>query len=358
MNWAGHAMKYLTLNIRRKTSERRRSSLLLLILGLILLAVGTSMLYVKHLLSPMDAPDQTRQVTVVIPPQTTSDGIGSILHRTGLIRQPKLFTYYSVFKGVDGRLKAGQYTISSGQSLPEMVQIMEKGPVEKIKFTIPEGYNTRQVAELLERQGLVDKERFYHEISAGKFPYEFIEKLPEGQRRLEGYLFPDTYHIGSNTPERAIIDMMLKRFDVQLKNMDYLNKVQKHGLTLHKAVTMASLIEREAKVDSERPLIAGVIYNRLRLGMPLQIDATVEYALGSHRSKIYYKDLEIDSPYNTYKIKGLPPGPIASPGEASLLAVVNPARTDYLYYVAKSDGSHAFARTLSEHNANKAKYLR
>jgi UPF0755 protein len=175
---------------------------------------------------------------------------------------------------------------------------------------------------------------------------------------MEGYLFPDTYHIGSRTTEEEIIKMMLKRFNDELVKLDYVEKITLPGLSLHNAVTLASLVEREAREDSERPVIAGVIMNRLNRGMKLQIDATVLYALGGHKEKVYYKDLEVDSPYNTYLYYGLPPGPIAFPGEASLKAAIEPAITDYLYYVAKPDGSHAFARTLAEHNNNKAKYTR
>jgi UPF0755 protein len=151
---------------------------------------------------------------------------------------------------------------------------------------------------------------------------------------------------------------MLRRFDQKMKEMDYYRKVEAAGLTLHEAVIIASMVEREARVDRERPVIAGVIFNRLQRDMPLQIDATVQYALGSQRAKLYYRDLEINSPYNTYLIKGLPPGPIACPGESSLLAAVEPVKTSYLYYVARPDGTHAFARTLDEHNANKRKYIR
>jgi UPF0755 protein len=149
---------------------------------------------------------------------------------------------------------------------------------------------------------------------------------------------------------------MLKRFDLEMEELDYPSRAEKAGLTLHEAVTIASLIEREAKIDEERPLISGVIHNRMEKSMLLQIDATVQYALGTNKAQIYYKDLEVDSPYNTYKNNGLPPGPIAMPGRSSLLAAVEPAETAYLYYVARPDGSHAFATNNTDHEANKERY--
>ncbi|MDD4239695.1 MAG: endolytic transglycosylase MltG, partial [Desulfotomaculaceae bacterium] len=179
---------------------------------------------------------------------------------------------------------------------------------------------------------------------------------PEGEKRLEGYLFPDTYSFNIGESESIIVETMLKRFDREMAELGFEALAEENGISLHQAVTIASLVEREAKADEERPLIAGVIYNRLNISMPLQIDATIQYALGENKPEIYYKDLEVDSPYNTYRNYGLPPGPIAMPGRASLLAAVNPADTDYLYYVAKPDGSHAFATTLAQHNVNKEMY--
>ncbi|MFA4886244.1 MAG: endolytic transglycosylase MltG, partial [Desulfotomaculaceae bacterium] len=205
-------------------------------------------------------------------------------------------------------------------------------------------------------KGLVDRDKFFAAVANEDFSYAFIQSLPKGDKRLEGYLFPDTYQVTRGSSEKSIIDMMLQRFAREMSNHDYQAQASKGGLSLHEAITVASLIEREARIDEERPLIAGVIYNRLNMQMQLQLCATVEYALGTNKPKLYYKDLEIDSPYNTYRIMGLPPGPIAMPGENSLLAAIHPAHTEYLYYVAKPDGSHAFATTLAEHEANQEMY--
>ncbi|MDQ0287045.1 UPF0755 protein [Desulfofundulus luciae] len=315
------------------------------------------LIYIFGMLSPVTS-GQGRSVNVTIPRSASSSNIGRILHEEGLVHSAWFFNFYTRLKGVDGRLKAGPYTFSTAQSLPEIVNELVKGPDEGRVFTIPEGFNLKQIAELLEREGLVTRRDFLAAAAGDTFDYPFLHGLPAGPNRLEGYLFPDTYRVGSNTSAHEVIDLMLSRFDRKLKEMDYYRKVKAAGLTLHQAVIIASMVEREARVDRERPLIAGVIFNRLKRDMPLQIDATVQYALGSQRAKLYYKDLEVDSPYNTYLIRGLPPGPIACPGEASLLAAVQPAKTSYLYYVARPDGTHAFASTLDEHNANKRKYIR
>ncbi|WP_231705755.1 endolytic transglycosylase MltG, partial [Effusibacillus lacus] len=191
----------------------------------------------------------------------------------------------------------------------------------------------------------------------GTFDYEFVRQIPKkpGMRyRLEGYLFPETYEIKQGATEHEIIDRMLKQFD-KVVSPDLREKFKANGLSLHDAVTMASLIEREARVAKERPTISGVIHNRLQQKPPmlLQIDATIQYVVGQ-KPELLYKDLEVESPYNTYKYEGLPPGPIASPGLDSLKAAASPEKHELFYYVTKKDGTgeHYFAKTLEEHNRN------
>lgn len=306
-----------------------------------------------------DTGKAVKKKTINIKSGIPTKQIGELLAASEIIQSPLVFSFYARWEKLDGKLKAGIYDLNNRMSIPEILQRLTSGPPDSGYWvTIPEGLNVDQVVDLLWRKGYIDKVKFYNEVASGDFYYGFLAGLPQGKNRLEGYLFPDTYRITSTATEKEIINLMLQRFARELVELNYLACTRKAGFNLHQAVTIASMIELEAKVDNERPLIAGVILNRLRCGMPLQIDATVKYALGSNRSKIYYKDLEIDSPYNTYKINGLPLGPIASPGRASLLAVVNPAKTNYLYYVAKPDGTHVFACTLKEHNLNKKKYLR
>lgn len=306
---------------------------------------------------PAGSVAQGETITVLIPEHASSRDVAKILHARGLIKSPQAFTLYTRWRGVDGRLKAGEYKFQPPLSVPEIVHQLIRGqPEETVKVTVPEGYTVEQIAGLLAEKGIVSKEAFLAEAERGSFGYSFLAGLPAGPGRLEGCLFPDTYYLSKNISAHEVINLMLGRFQQEIASLNYVRRAEQAGLTLREAVIIASLVEREAKVDEERPVIAGVILNRLRIGMPLQVDATVQYALGGHRPQLTYQDLEVDSPYNTYKITGLPPGPIASPGRASLLAVVNPEQTNYLYYVAKPDGTHAFARTLAEHNANKCKY--
>ena len=295
-------------------------------------------------------------ITVNIPENASSREVGKILHEKGLIRSSLVFSLYTRLKEVDKQLKAGEYSLQPFLSVPEIILQLIKGQPDIIKITIPEGYTIQQIAGLLAEKGVIHQESFLQDVEQGCFNYPFPADLPAVPRRMEGYLFPDTYYLSKNISEHEIIELMLKRFFQEIESLNYVQQARQIGLTLHEALIIASLVEKEAKVDEERPVIAGVILNRLRMGMPLQVDATVQYALGNYRPKLYYKDLEVDSPYNTYKITGLPPSPIASPGSASLLAVVKPENNDYLYYVAKPDGTHAFARTLDEHNANKLEF--
>lgn len=321
--------------------------------GLFLVAVS----FILYALGPVCPPDMRHaKVRVDIPPDASASQIGQILKGAGLVKDDSFFVYYTLLTGLDKQLKAGVYILTPDMSLPKIAERIAAGSPSVIVFTVPEGYTLKQIIDLLCEKGLADADTLREVLVSAEFDYPFVRGLPEGPTRLEGYLYPDTYCVGSDISERELVDLMLGRFWEKIQELGYLQKVNEKGLTLHEAVTIASMIEREARLDRERPLIASVIFNRLRLGMPLQIDATVQYALGEHRPVVSYRDLEVDSPYNTYKVTGLPPGPIASPGEASLLAVVQPDETDYLYYVAKSDGSHAFARTLGEHYINVRKY--
>lgn len=312
--------------------------------------------YWKALLLPAEQGNDNEEVIVVIPENASCATISKMLYQNGLVRGPDVVTIYAKLKNVEQKLKPGRYVFSRGQSVPQMVGVLVSGSQDRIIITVPEGYTLSQLEDLLVKKGLMNRERFKALVSdKERFKNQFLKNIPEGGS-LEGYLFPDTYHIGSGTTEEEIIGMMLDRFEAEIKSLDYERWSLENNLTLHDAVTIGSMIEGEAAVNHERPVIASVIFNRLRLGMPLQIDATVKYALGGQPQKIYYKDLEVDSPYNTYRISGLPPGPINSPGRASLQSVVKPENTDYLYYVAKPDGTHAFSSSLDEHNNNRKKY--
>lgn len=324
----------------------------LLAAGIFFLAV----FYCLAVLSPVAAQGSAHDIVVTIPSMATAGQVGKILKESDLVRSHLAFSLYARWKGLDSRIKAGEYGLNNGLSTPQVLMELVNGHVDVQSFTVPEGFTTAQVADLLAAKGLISKEKFYAVVAGEDLPYPFIQDLPEGDKRLEGYLFPDTYQMMRGDSEGSVVNMMLKRFEIEMDDLDYPAQAEMAGVTLHQAVTIASLVEREARIDEERPVIAGVIYNRMDRSMPLQLCATVQYALGVNKPELYYKDLEIDSPYNTYLIQGLPPGPIAMPGRTSLLAAVHPARTDYLYYVVKPDGAHAFATTLEEHEANIERY--
>lgn len=309
------------------------------------------------LLLPVAPQSKARDVVVTVPLQAPAGQVGKILKENKLVRSVAAFSLFARWKGKDGQIKAGEYRLSNGLSTPQILFELTNGRLVVQNFTIPEGFTTAQIADLLVSKGLINRERFYQAVANENYNYSFIQGLPKNEKRLEGYLFPDTYQITRGSGESSIIELMLNRFEKEIDELDYITLVRGAGLTLHQAVTIASLVEREAKIEEEKPLIAGVIYNRLSSSMPLQVDATVQYALGANKPQLSYKDLEVDSPYNTYRVQGLPPGPIAVPGKSSLLAAVHPVVTGDFYYVAKPDGYHAFARTLAEHNANKERYL-
>ncbi|MBC7105073.1 MAG: endolytic transglycosylase MltG [Firmicutes bacterium] len=308
------------------------------------------------LLSPAGPPAGAPQISVTVGPDMTAYGIGRLLESKGLVRNGEVFAWYARLRGIDDRLQAGEYVFHQGLSIPALTAILAEGRSAFFRVTIPEGATLEEVAGYLAGAGLVTREEFLREAASGTFPYDFLSDLPPGPRRLEGYLFPDTYYFTRRDGPHAIVDAMLGRFALEAESLDLPTRAARLGLTVHEVLTVASMVEKEARVAHERPVIAGVIYNRLARGMPLQIDATVIYALGVNRGRVDYKDLEVASPYNTYRVTGLPPGPIGAPGRASLLAAVEPAATPYLYYVARPDGTHAFSITLEEHNRYKREY--
>jgi UPF0755 protein len=245
-------------------------------------------------------------------------------------------------------MKAGEYELQPSMALVQIIDKLARGDATAVWFTVPEGYTVDQVADTLAQLGMVDRRRFLNLVQSGSARFDQGLKIP--RRSLEGYLFPDSYKFKKGVSERTIVAGMLHNFHSKVAE-DLGEDVRSSSLPLDKIVTLASLIEREARVPEDRPLIAAVIYNRMKRHMLLQIDASVLYALGHHKERVLLADLKVNSPYNTYKYPGLPPGPICSPGLASIRAALRPARADYLYYVARADGSHIFSTTLAEHNA-------
>lgn len=280
--------------------------------------------------------------------------VADSLQDQGFIRSAVAFRLLAKLTGSEGQIKAGLYALTPAMSPREILRWMVQGKAEQKRLTFPEGYSIRQMAKVLEDLGIGSADRFMDlaadpERFVDRFPW--LEALPAGAT-LEGFLFPDTYEYGgAQLPEDALIALMLSRFEQV--GLPAWKAAQSPRLDLFRTVTLASIVELEAQSPPERPLIAGVFYNRLRLRMPLGSDPTVEYALGWKQGSkgLTFKDVKVDSPYNTYRNAGLPPGPIANPGLASLKATLNPQETPLLYFVARGDGTHHFSRTYEEHLA-------
>lgn len=308
-----------------------------------------------------------RPMRVVIVQGASARDAVAVLKKKRLIRSSFVFLLALRISGSSEKLKPGVYEVSPSMGASEIINHIVNGDTLESWVTIPEGKTLREIADTLKTKQLADDDAFLQMTTSqgSDFPsYSFIDG-----ENLEGYLFPDTYLIARGTDTDSIISKMLDAFDSKVvtpnrMEIEHVIKVR-FGLGedqfpegLHKILTMASLVEREAKTQKDRPLIAAVIWNRLKKNMRLEIDASASYVLGESREnkkRLLYKDLDNDSPYNTYRHSGLPPAPICNPGLASIKAVLEPASVDYLYYVAKTDGSHVFSRTLEEHDAAKNK---
>jgi len=285
-------------------------------------------------------------VVVQIPRDKSAGEIGRILAASGVIRSSFGFRVLARVTGKGTGLKPGAYELSPSMTPLAVIDKIARGEVCARWVTFPEGFTIRQIAERLDAEGLGSALRFWG--LAGYGGAYFRTSFPHPAKSLEGYLFPDTYLLSVGAPEDAIIGEMLDCFGRKVAT-PLAADISRSGMSLHEVVTLASLIEREAKIPKDRPLISAVLHNRLRRNMRLECDATVLYALGRHKNRVLYKDLDVDSPYNTYLHDGLPPGPVANPGLASIKAALHPASVGYLYYVARPDGSHVFSRTMAEH---------
>jgi UPF0755 protein len=287
---------------------------------------------------------------VVVPAGAGSVAIGRRLVEAGVVRDELTFRAALWWTGRSRDLKAGEYLFDRPSSVVDVVLKIARGDVYARRLTFPEGLMIAEMAEIFERGGFGTASQF---AEAAADPSPIRDMDPTGDD-LEGYLFPETYALPRGTSAASLVAMMVDRFRA-VYDLTLRQRAEAQGLTTREVVTLASLVEKETARPSERPLVAAVYRNRLKVRMGLQADPTVVYALrraGRYDGNIRRQDLAFDSPYNTYRYAGLPPGPIAAPGEASLRAVLEPADVDYLYFVSRNDGSHAFARTLAEHNRN------
>ena len=256
--------------------------------------------------------------------------IGRNLEKEGLIKNRLFFNLYILFKRKEKSLLVGAYSISPSMNIPQIAQKITSGDVKIVKITIPEGYTIKDIEEKL--------------------------KINIDNKELEGYLFPDTYYLPVDFSVEDLLMAMRKNFENKISK--YKEEIEKKGKKLHEIIILASILEKEVQTKEDKELVAGILWKRLEVGMPLQVDATITYITGKKTTKISAEDLEIDSPYNTYKYKGLPPGPISNPGLESILAAIYPKESNYWYYLSTPDGKTIFSKTLEEHNIAKLNYLK
>ena len=293
----------------------------------------------------------TERHTVTIRPGEGFGAITARLQSRGLIQTPFKFKLYARFAGYHTQLKAGEYELSGQMSPRQILETLKGGKVRLYRVTIPEGYHLRQIAAAIDSAGFGAAEDFYRLATDP----EVTRAAGVGAETLEGYLFPDTYHFPRGLAQRAIIDAMVRRFQAVITDK-WQARAGEIGLSLHEVVTLASIIEKETGDPAERPLISSVFHNRLNKGMRLETDPTVIYGIEDFNGNLTRKDLRTPTPYNTYVIRGLPPGPIASPGEAALEAALFPAETDYLFFVSRRDRTHQFSTNWKDHDAAVKKY--
>ena len=280
----------------------------------------------------------------------TLNKVSKELYRQGIIRSSMAFQAIALLQEKQKLIKIGEYYVSPSMLPMEILQRITSGKTILYAVTIPEGYRITEIGDILAKNGLADKEKFIKQTKK----IELLKGIAKDS--LEGYLFPETYHFGKYIDEKLIVKMMVDTFQDRALNKKFLNRAREIGFSYHEIITLASLIEKETGKDSERKKISSVFHNRLKKNMLLQTDPTVIYAIKNFDGNIKKRHLKIDSPYNTYRYKGLPPGPISSPGLKSIIAALYPANTSNLYFVSRRDGSHQFSSTLNEHNQAVEKY--
>ena len=288
-------------------------------------------------------------VYFTVRPGMSVSEIGKELYERGIIDSEMKFWWTAKLNGFENKVKSGTFAMQTGMTPRDVLEILVYGNTVTIRFTIPEGFSVRDIAQRLDDEGLVKADAF---ISLAKTyrPYPYVEERENVLYAVEGFLFPDTYEINGEFDAARIMQMMAENFDRRLTK-EMRDRAREMDLSIYELVTLASLVEKVAYHEEDRPIIAQIFLKRLRLGMPLQADPTVQYLLDAPKEDLLYRDTEIESPYNTYQNVGLPPGPIASPGTASLMAVLHPADTNYLYFVADRNGNNYYATNYADHLA-------
>ncbi len=281
----------------------------------------------------------------------TTDKVANDLYKLKLIRSKTAFKILAHFKYLNSKIKKGTYGLSPNMTLNEIISLLSEGKFVEQKVTIPEGFTVEQIAELLSKKQIIINKNKFLELAKTYVPYDYIKKSAKVKYQCEGFLFPDTYYFLEKSDPKIILTTLTYQFNKKFVP-EMKAKAQKQNMSIYDIIVLASIIEREAKLKDERAKIAGVFINRINKKMLLQSCATVEYILQKHKNALSIKDIEIDSPYNTYINYGLPPGPISNPGLESIKSVLYPEKTDFLYYVINGKCGHYFAKTYAEHEKN------
>ncbi|QDP99488.1 endolytic transglycosylase MltG [Lysinibacillus fusiformis] len=324
--------------------------------------------YVKGALKPMD-PDATKTIAVEVPIGSSLGSISALLEDKGIIKDARVFKYYAKFKN-ESQFQAGNYDLTQAMTLDELIESLKTGKVYRVPvftMTIPEGLTLEQIGNIIEKKTPYTQKEFMDLVTSDTFVQQMMANYPELvtdavladniRYDLEGYLFPATYSYFEEKPSlESIVEEMIAAMNNVVKN--YSDALAEKQMSVHQLLTFASLLEEEATAQTDRETIASVFFNRIDEGMPLQTDPTVLYALGSHKDRVLFEDLEVENAYNTYKNKGLPPGPIAGAGKTSIEASLNPSKTDYFYFLADKKGVNHFSKTYDEHLQKIEKYLK
>jgi UPF0755 protein len=326
------------------------------IVGMIVILFFGAFLFCWQVYIPKE-PGSPKTILFLVDKGQSDEEIARGLERQEIITNNYFFMLYVIISGKHSKLQAGRYNLSPSMSIAKIVEKFVLGDVQKEKITIIEGWDLKDVKKYFEEKGICSGEEFLklvNEDFSAKF--DFLKDKPK-KLNLEGYIFPDTYEIFSGQEATDVLDKILTNFDKKLTK-ELRDEISKQNKTIFEVITMASLIEKEVKTIEDKKIISGIFWKRLKNGIPLQSCATINYITGKNDAGALLIDTQIDSPYNTYKYKGLPLGPISNPGMDSIIAAIYPKETEYWYYLSGIDGKTIFSKTLKEHNIAKARYLR
>lgn len=332
--------------------KKKRFIIPVLFVVIVLGLFATGVFYVKSTVQK-PASLSSEEIKFTIESGESTQDIGNRLENDGLIKSSWVFAVYLKYKGQSSSIQAGDYNLKKNYTMLEVIEVLTKGKVSSGKLTIPEGWTNKQVGEEIVNKGIDTEDGFKNALSK-KYNYSFLKESPSGN--LQGFLFPETYFLTSKADSSEVIEKMLKEFSLSADPV-IRKKISGQSLTYYQILTLASIVEREVTSEEDKKKVASVFLNRLQNDINLDSCATVEYILGTKKRILSSEDIAIDSPYNTYINKGLPPTPISNPGLKSIEAVLEPAKTDYFFFFSGKDGKTYFSNTQEEHEALKAQYL-